>query len=255
MAEDETQDISRSYKDLKKMAKQQKKSQKKAKKRGKIEKKIAKKEAKMRKKGVFLDDITPTEEAPEEEAPPDFEATPWVRKSTENVPYLEKKIDRMGDRRKDSSLHAMFEERYGESLMVPETYLEYELTDSEKRRLEAMEVETVGTEEEVTAATEEEAVVAVETEETSAAEEKVESKKAAKAKAKVTELKPFYYPFQLWLYTKFGKDKFIVLKILILLISIVGFIFLLIPRIVIFVLITIFKKIKQRSASKATSEA
>jgi uncharacterized RDD family membrane protein YckC len=140
MAAKDTQDIGQEYKAMKKAAKQQKKAHKKDKKKSKRERKYAKKEAKMRKKGVWLDDLTTqTEEEVEVVATAeDFEEKPWVRKSTDDIPLLEKKIDMMTDRKEKSDLHSMFEERFGESLMTPETYQEYELSESEKRRLEAI---------------------------------------------------------------------------------------------------------------------
>jgi hypothetical protein len=241
MAIEDTGNAERSYKELKKMAKNQKKAKKKAKKKEKLEKKIAKKEAKMRKKGMFLEEVTPVEESPLEETREEFEAGPWVRKSTEEIPYLEKKIDRMAERHETSTLHQMFEERYGESLMIPETYKEYELTDAEKRRLEELR----STEEEVKPPVE---AVKVEKAVEVPKEGKVEG---AEAEASEEGVKPFYYPFQLWLYKKYGVEKHIVLKILILIVSIVGFVLLLIPRIIIFVIILIVKKIKQRRANKA----
>ena len=137
MADQGSDDIQRSLKGLKKMAKQQKKAKKKEKKRAKTEKKIAKQEAKLRKKGVFLEDVTEVE-AVDEEAPGEFKAEPWVRKSTEEIPYLEKKIDRLAERKESSSLHDMFQEKYGEVLMVPETFIEYELSEAEKRLLESL---------------------------------------------------------------------------------------------------------------------
>ncbi len=239
---EESGDMQRSYKELKKMAKQQKKAKKKSKKKEKLEKKIAKKEAKMRKKGVFLDDVTPSEVEVEELKPEEYEAGPWVRKSTESVPYLEKKIDRMADRHQGSTLHQMFEERYGESLIVPEKYKEYELTDAEKRRLEELraEVDVVEAPAKPVIEGEGEAEVA---EEGEAAEEEGEAVKV--------ELKPFYYPFQLWLYKKYGTGKHIVVKILIIIVSIIGFVLLLIPRIVIFIIMLLVKKIKGRKAKKA----
>lgn len=242
MVEEETQDAQRSYKELKKMVKEQKKAKKKGKKKAKMEKKIAKKEAKMRKKGMFLEEVTPIEEAPEEKKLQDFEAGPWVRKSTEDIPYLEKKIDRLAERHESSTLHQMFEERYGESLMIPETYKEFELSDAEKRRLEELRI------------TEEVAKPPVEAVQVEEAVEVPEEGEAEEAETEAAEegVKPFYYPFQLWLYKKYGQEKHIVLKILILIVSIVGFILLLIPRIIIFVIMLIVKKIKQRRARKAS---
>ena len=247
MAVEDTQDMQRSYKELKKMAKQQKKAKKKAKKQAKMEKKISKKQAKMRKKGMFLEDITTAEVVVEEEKPEEYEGGPWVRKSTESIPYLEKKIDRMAERRKRSSLHDLFEERYGESLIVPETYKEYELSDEEKRRLEELGVKEKEVIEPVEAATIGEEVQKVAVEGEAVSEEE--------GKTKEVELKPIYYPLQLWLYTKYGQDKKAIIKYLILVISGILFIFALIPRIIIFVIITIIKKIKEKRASKAAPEA
>lgn len=246
MAMENSDDMQRSYKELKKMAKEQKKAKKKAKKKEKLEKKIAKKEAKMRKKGVFLDDVTPSEVEVEELKPEEYEAGPWVRKSTEAVPYLEKKIDRMADRHQGSTLHQMFEERYGESLIIPESYKEYELTDAEKHRLEELRVgeETVEAPTKPVIEGEEQAEVA---EEGEAVEDKGEAAEG--------ELKPFYYPFQLWLYQKYGTEKHIVVKIIILIVSIGGFVLLLIPRIVIFIIMLLVKKMKQRKTKKAKKVA
>lgn len=251
MAMEDSGNVQRSYKELKKMAKEQKKAKKKAKKKEKLEKKIAKKEAKMRKKGMFLEDVTPIEEAPEEEKAEEFESPPWVRKSTDDIPYLEKKIDRMAERRERSTLHDMFEEMYGESLMIPETYKEYELSDAEKRRLEEMRADA----EEAEAAVEAPVEVAAEAEEAVEVAEEGETAEEAETEAPSGEVKPFYHPFQLWLYTKYGKDKHVVLKILILIVSIIGFILLLIPRLVIFLIMFLIKKIKQRKATKAASKA
>jgi hypothetical protein len=257
MAADETKDMDRSLKAMKKKMKEQKKAKKKDKKKGKLEKKIAKKEAKLRKKGVFLDDLTASEEEVEViEAEEDFEGGPWVRKSTEDIPFLEKKIDMMGDRSAKSGLHDLFEERFGESLITPVTYQEYELTEREKRRLEALR-----------AADQEEAVeveaTPVEVEEstksTKKKKKKIKAAKEAEEEGEEPVLKPIYYPFQLWIYKKFGTDKNKVLKVIILLISVILFVLSLLPRFVIWIIITIFKfimsKVRGRKAKKATSDA
>ncbi|UCE37160.1 MAG: hypothetical protein JSW00_17035 [Thermoplasmata archaeon] len=241
-----TEDMERSYKELKKMAKEQKKSKKKGKKKAKIEKKLAKKEAKLRKKGVFLEDVTTLEEE-EEEKPEEFKAGPWVRKSTEDIPYLEKKIDRLAERKETSSLHTMFEEKFGESLSVPETYKEYELSEAEKRRLErikAIEVESQPVE-----------VVAEGEAEGAEAAAEVEAAEAEEDEATEGEMKPFYHPKQLWLFSKYGKERGKIVKFIILIISVVGWVLLLIPRIIIFILMTIVKKLKRRKAKKVASKA
>lgn len=258
MASDETQDMTLSLKEMKKKAKQQKKARKKDKKKAKLEKKIAKKEAKMRKKGVFLDDLTTTEEEVEVvTADEDFEARPWVRKSTDDIPLLEKKIDMMTDRRDKSDLHSLFEERFGESLMVPETYQEYELSESEKRRLEAIRAVEV----------EPEPVVV---EETTSVAEPAEAKKGLFGRAKkeapaktaeveekvaAPELKPIYYPFQPWIYKKFSPGKHKVLQILLLIISIILLILSLPFRLIIWIIIMIFQKIGSRRKEKKDKKA
>ncbi len=242
MAIEDTKDMQYSIKELKKMAKGQKKAKKKGKKKAKMEKKIAKKEAKMRKKGMFLEDVAPSEEVVEELKPEEYEVGPWVRRSTESIPYLEKKIDRMAERRESSSLHQMFEEKFGESLTIPETYREYELTDAEKRRLEELRAG-----EEVTEASAVEAEEVVEVAKEGDTEEEVEAAEG--------ELKPIYYPFQLWIYSKYGKDKFIVLKILILIISGLLFVISLPFRLVIWIVMMLVKKIKSRKAKKMATEA
>jgi hypothetical protein len=245
MASDDTESAGLTMKDIKKAEKRQKKAKKKARKRAKEERKVAKRQAKLRKRGVFLDDLTTAKEEEEEEEvevveAEEFEAQPWVRKSTQDIPFLEKKIDMMGDRREKSDLHSLFEERYGESLMTPETYSEYELTDAEKRRLEAMRA----SEEEVPTEAE---IVSTETEEVEAAEVAQEAKKEKKAAKVPGELKSFWYPFHFWLYSKYGKDQMIVVKIIILIISFIGFLFLLVPRIVIyFIILNIVKVAKGR---------
>jgi hypothetical protein len=255
MAADETKDLDRSLKALKMKKKEQKKAKKKDKKKGKLEKKILKKEAKLRKKGVFLDDLTTSETEVEViEAEEDFEERPWVRKSTEDLPLMEKKIDMMGDRRARSGLHDLFEERFGESLITPVTYQEYELTEREKRRLEALRAAEQEEVVEVEAAS-------VEVEETAkgSKKKKIKAAKEGKEKVEVDGLKPIYYPFQLWLYKKFGQDRNKVLKVIILLISIVLFAFTLLPRLVLWIIITILKKImskvRGRKAKKSASEA
>ena len=256
MTKEETQEIQRSYKELKKMAKQQKKAKKKSKKRTKLEKKISKKEAKMRKKGVFMDEIAPTEPVTEEGEAVEVVATPWVRKSTSTMPLVEKKIDYLAERRERSTLHDLFEEKYGETLVVPETYQEFELTAAEKARLEKLGireeeaarpavVEVVSPGEGAAVAAEESVEVAGE-----------EAAEAVEAPAEEEpEGKPFYHPFQLWLYNKYGKEKMIVLKILILIVSVVGFVLLLIPRLIIFVIMILVKKIKGRRAAKKLKKA
>ncbi|UCG68846.1 MAG: hypothetical protein JSV09_13790 [Thermoplasmata archaeon] len=243
---EDTEEKHHSYKELKKMAKQQKKAKKKDKKKAKMEKKITKKEAKMRKKGMFLEDVSTEEETVAEEDVEVFEATPWVRKSTEGIPYLEKKIDRMAERRESSSLHQMFEEKYGESLTIPETYREYELTDSEKRRLE----EITGKEE----AEEPVEVIAVKSDETAEVSEETEVKEEKKKVVK-GKLKPIYYPFQLWIYTKYGQDKPTILKVIILIISGALLVLSLPFRLVIWIIITLINKIKSRKTKKVKAEA
>lgn len=252
-----------SVKDLKKKLKSQKKSAKKEKKKRKIEKKLAKKEVKMRKKGVFLEDIVPEGEKAEgeEEAevvPEQVVAPQWIKKSAEPIPTIERKIDKIAERTQKPRLHDLFEQKYGETLIVPEIVEEYKLTDDEREHLgaitgENMEAVEVKAEAPVAMAPviapaeikEEELVPVAKAEGVAAApvEEKlpeVEEKKAVKS---------FFYPFQLWLYSKFGKDKMIILKIIILLISIVGFFLLLIPRILIYFLILFpIRKIKERKA-------
>jgi hypothetical protein len=247
MASDDTEGSGLTMKEIKKRVKAQKKAKKKAKKRAKAEKKVAKKQAKLRKKGVFLDDLTPADEEEEEgeivEAE-EFEAQEWVRKSTQDIPFLEKKIDMMGDRKEKSGLHSLFEERFGESLSVPATYNEFELTDAEKRRLEAIRAPV----EEAPAEAE---IISTETEEVEAAEVAEEANKEKKKVKVPGELKSFWYPFQMWLYSKYGQDKFIAIKILIGLISFIGLLLLLIPRIVVyFVIFNIIKVIKGRNSGE-----
>ena len=216
-----------------------------------LEKKIAKKEAKMRKKGVFLGEVVTPEEPKEEEKPEDFEVGPWARKSTEAMPFVERKIDRLAMRTERSRLHELFEEKYGESLKMPTTYKEYELSEAEKARLEKIGVEV----EEAKPTIPVEAV-SIKAEEEEVVSEEVETvtEEVKEAEAAEGEAKPIYHPLQLWLYTKYGKDKMIVLKVLILLVSIIGFVLLLIPRIVIFLIMFILNKIKARRAEKKTEK-
>jgi hypothetical protein len=273
MASDETQEMALSLKDMKKKIKQQKKAKKKNKKKHKMEKKIAKKEAKARKKGVFLDDLTTSEEEEVEviEAEEDFETGPWVRKSTDDIPFLEKKIDMLGDRRAKSGLHELFEERFGESLEAPHTYQIYELTEREKRRLEALR-----------ALDEEEAVVQEVEAPPVEAEEVVTTKKLAKkaeVKAEGEEQPLSFWNFkqlwlegeeqplsfwnfkQLWLYSKYGKDKKKAVKYIIMIVSAVLWIPATIIRILYFLItlpLKLMKKMKARKAEKtkkATSES
>jgi hypothetical protein len=239
MADQEPDDIKRSLKDLKKMAKQQKKSKKKDKKKAKTEKKIAKQEAKLRKKGVFLEDVTEVE-AVDVEAPGEFKTEPWVRKSTEEIPYLEKRIDRLAERQESSSLHDMFQEKYGEVLMEPETFIEYELSEAEKRRLERLRA----VDEEIKAPVEVKAIVADEGVVTE--EEEVKEAEAASGDAK-----PWYHPGQLMLYNRYGKGQHIIKKVLFLIISIIGWVIIFIPRIIIFILMFLVNKIKGRKTKKA----
>jgi hypothetical protein len=265
MASDETHDIALSLKEMKKKAKQQKKAKKKDKKKHKLEKKIAKKEAKMRKKGVFLDDLTTTTEDEVEvvEVDETFEEKQWVRKSTDDIPLLEKKIDMMTDRKEKSDLHSLFEERFGESLMVPATYQEYELTESEKRRLEAIRAVEVEPEPEPV----EEAKI-----EAAPAESKglfKRSKKKGAAEGEVVEegevakpeLKPIYYPFQPYIYKKYAPGKHKVVQILLLIISGLLLILSLPFRLIIWIFVMIFKtigskrKAKKEKKSEAPSEA
>jgi hypothetical protein len=248
MAMNEAQDAERSYKDLKKMAKDQKKAKKKVKKKAKMEKKIAKKEAKMRKKGVFLDEVVTPEGPPAEAMPEEMAAQPWVRKSTDAIPYVERKIDRMAARTERSSLHDLFEEKYGESLDIPVTYKEYELSEAEIARLEEM---GVGVEETKVSPPIEVGPMGAEG---AAPSEVVEAEVEAPKPKKVKGEKPFYHPLNLWLYNNYGKDKMIVLKIIILIISIIGFIFLLVPRIIIFIIMTLVNKMRQRKAKKAAAK-
>ena len=252
MASDETQDVALSLKDMKKKIKQQKKAKKKNKKKHKMEKKIAKKEAKARKKGVFLDDLTTSEEEEVEviEAEEDFEAGPWVRKSTDDIPFLEKKIDMLGDRRAKSGIHELFEERFGESLDAPQTYQIYELTEREKRRLEALR------------AMDEEEAAAPEVEAAPVEAEEVTSKKLSKKAEAIEEGEEepmsFWNFKQLWLYSKYGKDKKKALKYIIMIVSAVLWIPATILRIIYFIIrlpLKLIKKMKARKAEKATSES
>jgi hypothetical protein len=240
MADQGPDDIKRSLKDLKKMAKQQKKTKKKDKKKAKTEKKIAKQEAKLRKKGVFLEDVTEVE-AVEVGTSEEFKGETWVRKSTEEIPYLEKRIDRLAERQESSSLHDMFQEKYGEVLMEPETFIEYELSEAEKRRLERLRA----VDEEIKAPVEVQSIV---TEEGVVAEEEEETKEV---KAASGEAKPWYHPGQLMLYNRYGKGQHIIKKILFLIISIVGWVIIFIPRIIIFIIMFIVNKIKGRKPRKA----
>jgi hypothetical protein len=264
MASDKTQDMALSLKEMKKKAKQQKKARKKDKKKAKLEKKIAKKEAKMRKKGVFLDDLTTSEDEVEVvEVDETFEEKQWVRKSTDDIPFLEKKIDMMTDRKEKSDLHSLFEERFGESLMVPATYQEYELTESEKRRLEAIravevEPEPVAVEEEkVEAKPAESKGLFKRSKKKAAGEGEVEAEEEVEA----PELKPIYYPFQPWIYKKFAPGKHKVVQILLLIISGILLILSLPFRLIIWIIIIIFQKIgskrkaKKDKKSEAASEA
>lgn len=236
MADQDTDNIQRSLKDLKKLAKQQKKNKKKEKKKAKTEKKIAKQEAKLRKKGLFLEDVTTAEEVVEEK-PSEFKAEPWTRKSTEELPYLEKKIDRLSERKKSSSLQDMFQEKYGEVLLVPDTYVEYELSEAEKRRLERLRAadEKVKEPVEVKAVTQVEEVAVKEEE----------------AEVPLGKAKPWYHPKQLMLYNKYGKDQKVVKRYLFLIISIIGWVIIFIPRIIIFIIMFIVNKIKGRKVKKA----
>jgi hypothetical protein len=251
MASDETQDMALSLKDMKKKIKQQKKAKKKDKKKHKMEKKIAKKEAKARKKGVFLDDLTTSQEEEVEviEAEEDFDAGPWVRKSTDDIPFLEKKIDMLGDRRAKSGLHELFEERFGESLDAPRTYQVYELTEREKRRLEALRA--MDEEEEAL----EVVATPVETEEVTS---KTPSKKAEVIEEGEAKPMSFWNFKQLWLYSKYGQDKKKAVKYIIMIVSAVLWIPATILRILYFLItlpLKLIKKMKARKANKATSES
>ncbi len=260
-----------SVKDLKKKLKSQKKSAKKEKKKRKIERKLAKKEVKMRKKGVFLEDIVPEEEKAESEGeaevvPEVAPAPQWIKKSAEPIPTIERKIDKIAERTQKSRLHDLFEQKYGESLIVPEIVEEYKLTEDERERLSAItgkKEETIEVKAEAPVAVapikapaeiKEEGVAQVAKAEGVAVqpvEEKVEKIPEVEEKQAA---KSFFYPFQLWLYSKYGKEKMIILKIIILLISIVGFLLLLIPRILIYFLILFpIRKIKERKV-KAPSK-
>jgi hypothetical protein len=236
----------RSAKALKKRAKQQIKAQKKdkkaSKKKNKAERKYQKAEAKLRRKGIYPMDAASEEEGEIIEAE-EFVPTEWVRKSTEDIPFVEKKIDLMAERRDQSSLHQLFEEKYGESLSIPETYKEYELSDAEKRRLEAIR------------AMAEEAEAPVETApvqaEVAAQEEEAETEIKEKA---ARETKPIWNPWQLYIYFRWGQDRMIILKIIILLVSIILWVFSFPFRFVIWLILTIVGKIKSRRAEKAAAE-
>lgn len=242
-----TQDIKHSLKDLKRMAKEQKKAKKKDKKMAKAEKKINKQEAKMRKKGVFLEDVTTAEVVSEEDASEDFTATSWIRKSTEDIPYLEKKIDRMAERRESSNLHNMFEQKFGESLMIPDTYKEYELSEAEKRRLERLRaIPEESTPQEV---------VALGPEVPSETAVEAKAQEAAAGETPETEAISFWTIKQLWLYSKYGKDKGKVLKTLILIISVVLWLDRFILCLITFPFRFMAKKMKARKAKKVATEA
>lgn len=246
MAKKEVEEKQRSYKDLKKKAKKQVKAQKKdkkaAKKKNKAERKYLKQEAKLRRKGIY-----PMEAASEEEGEiidaEEFVPTEWVRKSTEDIPFVEKKIDLMAERREESSLHQLFEEKFGESLVVPETYKEYELSDAEKRRLEA--IRAITDEPEVPAE-------AVSVQAAGATQE--EEAEAGEKEKEVVETKPIWNPWQLYIYFRWGRDKMIILKIIILLVSVVLWFFSFPLRFVIWLLMTIVGKIKSKKAKKAAAE-
>jgi hypothetical protein len=254
MAAKDTQDIGQEYKAMKKAAKQQKKAHKKDKKKSKRERKYAKKEAKMRKKGVWLDDLTTQSEEEVEvvATAEEFEEKHWVRKSTDDIPLLEKKIDMMMDRKDKSGLHSMFEERFGESLMTPETYQEYELSESEKRRLEAIravevEPEPVAVEEVPAEAAPAEAKKGLFKR---AKKQAPQAEAQAERPAPVGELKPIYYPFQPWIYKKFSPGKPKVVQIILLLISIILLVLSLPFRLIIWIIIMIFQKIGSRKNKK-----
>jgi len=236
----------RSAKALKKRAKAQlktqKKDKKKAKRANKAERKYQKAEAKLRRKGIYPMDEVAEEEGEIIEAE-EFVPTEWVRKSTEDIPFVEKKIDLMAERRERSSLHQLFEEKYGESLAVPETYKEYELSDAEKRRLEAIRAMAEEAEPPVVAAPAQAVAAAPEVE-----EEAVEEEKEAR------ETKPIWNPWQLYIYFKWGQDRMIILKIIIFLVSFILWIFSFPFRLVIWIFMTIIGKIKSRRAAKAAAE-
>jgi hypothetical protein len=245
MAKKDVEEMQRSAKALKKRAKAQVKAQKKekkaAKKKQKAEKKYIKQEDKLRRKGIYPMD-TPAEEEGEIIEAEEFVPAEWVRKSTEDIPFVEKKIDLMAQRREESSLHRLFEERYGETLATPETYNEYELSDVEKRRLEA--IRAISEEAEAPLAP-----VAAPAEDVT--EEVKEEVKAGEAQA----LSFWNLKQPLWLYKKFGKDKNIIVKIFVGLISLVGSVIRYPILIIAFIPRLIMKKLKARKADKAAAEA
>ncbi len=259
MAAKDTHDIAHEYKAMKKAAKKQKKAQKKDKKKAKRERKYAKKEAKMRRKGQWLDDLTISSEEEVEvvTTAEEFEPKQWIRKSTDDIPLLEKKIDMMMDRKEKSGLHSMFEERFGESLMVPETYQEYELSESEKRRLEAIRAVEVEPE---PAPVEETAVEAEPAKAKKglfgrAKKEAPAAEVAAEAEAPASELKPIYYPFQPWIYKKFAPGKSKPVQYILLIISVIIMIPALLIRIPLWIIIIIVKKIGSRGKNKKDKKA
>ena len=246
MAKKEVDDKQRSYKNLKKRAKGQVKAQKKekktTKKKNKADRKSSKLEAKLRRKGIYPMDAASEEEGEIIDAE-EFVPTEWIRKSTDDLPYMEKKIDLMSQRREESSLHQLFEEKYGESLSVPETFKEYELSDVEKRRLEAIRAITDEPEVPVEA-------VSVQAE-VAAQEEEAEADKKEK---KVRETKPIWNPWQLYIFFRWGRDRMIILKIIILLMSVILWIFSFPFRFVIWLILTIVGKVKSRKTKEAATE-
>jgi hypothetical protein len=244
MAKKEGEEKQRSYKDLKKKAKKQVKAQKKEKKtnkkKNKAERKYLKQEAKLRRKGIYPMDAASEEEGEIIEAE-EFVPSEWVRKSTEDIPYVEKKIDLMADRREDSSLHQLFEEKYGESLVVPETFKEYELSDAEKRRLEA-----------IRAITDEPEVPAEAAPVQAMAPGQVEA--AVEEEGDEAPAKSFWNIKQLWLYSNYGKDKMIILKIIILLFSVGLWPITTLIRIIYLIVTLPIRILKKRKAKKAAAE-
>jgi hypothetical protein len=150
----------------------------------------------------------------------------------------------LGDRREKSNLHDLFEERFGESLDAPQTYQVYELTEREKRRLEALR-----------ALDEERAVaqaapqVPVQTQAV-AAQQQVETSEEGEEKAL-----SFWNFKQLWLYEKYGKGEKKVKKYLVMLFSIIGFIPATIIRILYFIITFPIKLMRKRKAKKAEAAA
>ena len=259
MKDNPIKDRKKALKQMKKDHKKQKKTMKKERKKqialAKEDRKLQREEIKLQRQGYQPPPATPAivEVEPEGTTPDetDSDSSTWSMKSPAVMPVIEKRIDIIADRRRgeDSNVNRMYREKYGIELDVPRSHQIPMLSEEEKRLLEEDRAR------EQPEVVEQEATAEVKTGKRfkfGLPSPKIPKMPKKLGSPKQATPRGFLYPWQLYLFNRFGKGKHIIIKLIVGIISAVGWIPISFIRIPIWILRTIIGKIRGRGERSAT---